>query len=714
MESLEHYLASDYLAEKQEVKVIDQTLTQVEGTFLRLYNEAARGWPYEFRASSEPTPFDAKSQGTLAMALLASGRLLGYCQMPSGNFSEKTRDSDLFIDSWRGCLNNLISLLEAGIKSNTFGDDNPITISHVSELAILIDAERFKDEKAALLANFARYVEFIGDQIKDNLGLSTNLIRPPQDSWLYYRSSFAPLRTLRAAEQLGVVDRINPINRTYFESTLHDHLSFSAIPDSRFDPAELLFCLEGLMICAREAVDRPLFDRILAVLSEKQNSSAHWRPNKPFLSSATGQIMLPLSVEGANSLMRSVSKMDGSGIYDTCTAKCLPLIDRFWHWLRARSVRFDKAGTKCVGWHSEHVNEPGLVHIWDTSQVAEFIFCYREMINRHIAAKSLRLSHLDIKRPRPKKDASSDKRKRWSEKVGDFEPNLDHLGPGMQVYANIGLDFVAGWVLGKPTNYSMLLYGPPGTGKSTVAENLAEVLEVPLITVTVSDFLGSGGANVESRAKAIFQTLEAQQNCVILFDEIDSFLLDRDSKRYREQDSLFQFLTPGMLTKLNDLRRRKRSIFIIATNYENRIDPAIKRAGRIDRLYLLPLPNRARRKRILLNEGLIEEMDEAKERELAQATVFFGFPDLKGAVVSAPDGQATADNVIAALRLRPPATSIESYMSRLEDPERFPYSELISLMDLATEVSLAVPQPTEPQSRRLGKDGRLEMFSGTH
>ncbi|PAQ02065.1 hypothetical protein CIT25_11700 [Mesorhizobium mediterraneum] len=710
LESLEHYLASDYLAEKQEIKVIDQTLAQVEGTFSYLYDPEAKGWPYEFRASAQTLSAATESQGTLAMALLASGRILGYCQLPAGNFREKTKASDLFVDSWRNSLKNLLSLLKNGITSGTFGNSNPITISHVAELTRLIDSKNFKDEKIVLEANLRKYIEIIRDKIKNSLGLDSDLIKSPQPSWLYYRSSFAPLRTLRAAEYLGILDSIGPQNRTYFESTLHDHLSFSAIPDSRFDPAELMFCLEGLMICAKEAVDRPLLDRILSVLSEKQNSSAHWRPNKPFLSSATGQIMLPLSVEGANSLMRSVGKMDGNGIYDTCTAKCLPLIDRFWHWLRARSVRFEKMGTKCVGWHSEHVNEPDLVHIWDTSQVAEFMFCYREMINRHIAAKSLRLSHLDIKRPHPKKDAPENKLERWVKKVDGFEPNLGHSDKAKQVYSSIGSDFVGGWVVGKPTNFSMLLYGPPGTGKSTVAENLAEVLEVPLITVTVSDFLGSGGANVESRAKAIFQTLEAQQQCVILFDEIDSFLLDRDSKRYREQDSLFQFLTPGMLTKINDLRRRKRSIFIIATNYESRIDPAIKRAGRIDKLYLLPLPNRARRKKILETEGLGGDMDEAKEIELAKASVFFGFPDLKGAVVSAPDGRATADSVIESLKLRPPATSIDSYLLRLEDKERFPYDELAGLVELAKEVELPLPTPTKSQGQRLTKEGPVGLF----
>lgn len=109
LESLEHYLASDYLAEKQEIKVIDQTLAQVEGTFSYLYDPEAKGWPYEFRASAQTLSAATESQGTLAMALLASGRILGYCQLPAGNFREKTKASDLFVDSWRNSLKNLLS-----------------------------------------------------------------------------------------------------------------------------------------------------------------------------------------------------------------------------------------------------------------------------------------------------------------------------------------------------------------------------------------------------------------------------------------------------------------------------------------------------------------------------------------------------------------------------------------------------------------------------
>jgi len=94
---------------------------------------------------------------------------------------------------------------------------------------------------------------------------------------------------------------------------------------------------------------------------------------------------------------------------------------------------------------------------------------------------------------------------------------------------------------------------------------------------------------VEAAARQIFTVLTELKDVVIFFDEIDRLILDRNSDEYGQQGELFQFMTPSMLAKLNDLASAKKTIFIIATNYLERIDSAIKRPGRID-VVLLCLP----------------------------------------------------------------------------------------------------------------------------
>lgn len=748
MDTLESYLDSDYLAQKQDIADIDRMLIDVARTFSKTFKDGK--WPYEYRieppakahpkpsqnpsASGSPQPAVGvspagkstieKSQGTLAMVLTTTGRLLGNCKLPKETYADFPIGDELrakLKGNWTTGLDTLRGYLTPGrVVSSSFGDDNPITLSHLSELSYLLKPE-FVAKKNEIDSSLKTAIAAL-EKLLSKDPATTEMLTPGGPN-RYYRNAFVPLRSLRAAIVLldTKTAKGSPKYRVFFESTLHDQLSFSSIPDSRFDPAELIYCIEGLLLCAPESVDTSLFDRVLEVLAQAQNTSACWRPNKPFIASSTGAIMLPISVEGANSLMRSAAMMDKNRQYDTFTAKTLPLIQRFWHWLQASSVRFDE----CLGWHSEHVNAADLIHIWDTSQVTEFMIAFREMLERHIAAESLRLSRLGVGPAKPAK-------RNWCKATEKFEPLLNGPDEG-KVYAKLGTDFVIPWSSSdSPANYSMLLYGPPGTGKSSVAENLADELGFPVITVTVSDFLGGGGASVEARAKAIFQTLEAQERCIILFDEIDSFLLDRDSQLYRDQDSLFQFLTPGMLTKINDLRKRKRSIFIIATNYADRIDSAIKRAGRIDKQYLLPLPNAERRIIILKGEFKVETCNDEALRE---NTVFFGYSDLKGATEDAKrtaeakakastpaqavaassstsetavgttatiqagagaTAQVPADasppptqaGVEASLKVRAKATSLESYLARLAQEEHFPAEEFMGLARLANEVGL--------------------------
>jgi SpoVK/Ycf46/Vps4 family AAA+-type ATPase len=64
---------------------------------------------------------------------------------------------------------------------------------------------------------------------------------------------------------------------------------------------------------------------------------------------------------------------------------------------------------------------------------------------------------------------------------------------------------------------------------------MARALRWQFVTVTPSDFLAGGAAEVEARAKAIFMALREQRDKVVLLDEIDHFLLDRERHRHRRE-----------------------------------------------------------------------------------------------------------------------------------------------------------------------------------
>ena len=347
-----------------------------------------------------------------------------------------------------------------------------------------------------------------------------------------------------------------------------------------------------------------------------------------------------------------------------------------------------------------------------------FLLGYRRSLHNHIARTTLRLSRFNVRKPMRAKHSWSidtkhlqhDRKTVRTEKLQDearlrmdFEP-VTLLGSHFETYRKIEADFLIGWLDRTPGNFSMLLYGPPGTGKTSVAENLADALGFRLITITVSDFLAGGGGEVEARAKMIFEVLEEQANVVILFDEIDELVLDRSSKRHREQDTVFKFMTPGMLTKLNNLRRAERSIFIIATNFAYRIDPAIRRTGRIDQNYLLLPPDAASRQRMLTGflrdaiKGGKLQRDGALDpvcidwnmrwESLQNSSFFLGYKDMESAVDRVVHRASTTEieDLERELRDWGRTTTLRLYNHAFDETEDYDAikSEFLPLVEMAT------------------------------
>jgi hypothetical protein len=659
--SLEEYLADQYNHDQQDINAIEQVLLAVGNTYAAAFDRKAKCWPYEIRFGSRRAK-GVSSQGTTAMILSAVGKLCSICTLRNTLHSEiitgLPKTLSTYVNSAIQELSDALNKTQF-VHSGTFGNNDPLTVSHLTEFVrgsgvnIGIPAGALDRIDSLLFAD-------PNDEQKFSTLLSSSHGKA-QGKWCA-GSAFIALRIVRAASDRNKYYS-NKKYKAFFETRLHDQLSFSSIPDSRFDPAELAFSLEGLLLCAREAVDPVLFRRVLTVLAETQDTSAYWRPNRPFVSNNTGEIILPLSVEGANSILYSVEIVDGRKLYDTFALVALQMFRRFWQWLRARKVEIRALNSQCVGWHSEHVNETGVIHLWDTSQVVEFLIAFRKMLQRHVARETLVLSRVKVEDP-------SQQPEDWRKVSETFEPMSEPTTICPRIFDSVHMDFVIPWRQNNGSAnpaklHSMLLYGPPGTGKTTIARSIADALDFRLITVTVGDFLGAGGALVEARAKAIFQMLMAQSECVILFDEVDAFLLDRDSTHYQEQDTLFKFLTPGMLTKINDLRKAQRSIFIIATNYANRIDPAIKRPGRIDRQYLLLHPDLEKREAIL--SKLLPKtfrVKTAQLRSMAESAVSLGFSEMSGAIEKSAQ-YLSVEKIVDELNQTPRSGGLGQYLARV-------------------------------------------------
>jgi SpoVK/Ycf46/Vps4 family AAA+-type ATPase len=140
------------------------------------------------------------------------------------------------------------------------------------------------------------------------------------------------------------------------------------------------------------------------------------------------------------------------------------------------------------------------------------------------------------------------------------------------------------------------------------------------VVIDTAVFLADGLSNVAARIRYVFERLQALRKCVILFDEIEEFCLDRETPGLGMESRM---LTTAMLTAINDLRRAKRSVFFLATNRLRAFDAAIIRPGRFDMQLFVGPPNLPART-VMLRQQLanLPLNDAAKESALEQYQSF--------------------------------------------------------------------------------------------
>lgn len=136
------------------------------------------------------------------------------------------------------------------------------------------------------------------------------------------------------------------------------------------------------------------------------------------------------------------------------------------------------------------------------------------------------------------------------------------------------------------TPNGILLYGPPGCGKTFFAEKFAEETGFNFALIKSSDLSSSFVHGSQIMIGKLFKQAEKHSPIVLCFDEFDALAPDRSAPG----SSYVSSEVNEFLSQMNNCA--KRGIFIVATtNRPDKIDPAMRRTGRLDRSVYVPLPD---------------------------------------------------------------------------------------------------------------------------
>ena len=132
----------------------------------------------------------------------------------------------------------------------------------------------------------------------------------------------------------------------------------------------------------------------------------------------------------------------------------------------------------------------------------------------------------------------------------------------------------------------MLLFGPPGCGKTFISRKLSIEVGYNFIEVKPSDLASIYIHGTQEKIGKLFKEAKEKAPTIIFIDEVDALMPNRETMNNHSFSSeVNEFLAQMTDAGAND-------IFILAaTNRPEKIDTAIMRTGRLDKVIYVPPPD---------------------------------------------------------------------------------------------------------------------------